>query len=141
MDVQFASNLVQSLSRDELIQIIQEKYPFELDYEISLPHNDLLCNSVIKATQKKIHCRQIYIRNLPYEGTEEELKTILEPFGEIVSCTIIRDKKTKASKGYGFAVFKDASSVWNICKSSAEWMGRSLNITLSSSFIIVKLII
>ena len=36
--------------------------------------------------------------------------------------------------GYGFAVFKDADSVWEICKSSVEWSGRVLNISLSSSF-------
>ena len=110
-------------------------------FNCSLPFNHLLCDSVIKATHKKIQSRQIYIRNLPYEGTEEELKTILEPYGEIISCTIIRDNRTKLSKGYGFAVFKDADSVWEICKSSVEWSGRVLNISLSSSFCFLNLIL
>ena len=107
----------------------------------SLPFNHLLYDSVIKATHKKIQSRQIYIRNIPYEGTEEELKTILEPYGEIISCTIIRDNRTKLSKGYGFAVFKDADSAWEICKSSVKWCGRILNISLSSSFCFLNLIL
>ena len=44
----------------------------------------------------------IYIGNLSYEVTEEELKQAFEAFGEVESVNIIKDKYTNRSKGFGF---------------------------------------
>ena len=45
---------------------------------------------------------KIYIGNLSYEVTEEELQKALEPFGKVESATIIKDKFSGQSKGFGF---------------------------------------
>ncbi|MBN1223980.1 MAG: RNA-binding protein [Candidatus Aminicenantes bacterium] len=44
----------------------------------------------------------IYAGNLPWELTEQELKTTFEEFGEVDSVTIIKDRFTGKSRGFGF---------------------------------------
>ncbi len=44
----------------------------------------------------------IYVGNLAYEVTEEDLKTEFEAFGEVASVAIIKDTYTGRSKGFGF---------------------------------------
>jgi len=44
----------------------------------------------------------IYVGNLSREVTEEELKQEFEPFGEVTSAAIIRDKYSGQSRGFGF---------------------------------------
>jgi RNA recognition motif-containing protein len=49
---------------------------------------------------------KIIVLNLPRDFTEEELKALFEPHGEIISCDLILDKNTGASKGFGFIVME-----------------------------------
>ena len=44
----------------------------------------------------------IYIGNLPGEITEEDLQKVFKPFGEVEIISIIKDKLTGKSKGFGF---------------------------------------
>jgi RNA recognition motif-containing protein len=44
----------------------------------------------------------IYAGNLPWELTEQELKKTFEEFGEVTSVTIIKDRFTGKSRGFGF---------------------------------------
>lgn len=44
----------------------------------------------------------IYVGNLPYVATEDELRSAFAPFGEISSVAIIKDKMTGKAKGFGF---------------------------------------
>ncbi|MFH1287858.1 MAG: RNA-binding protein [bacterium] len=45
---------------------------------------------------------KIYAGNLSYETTEDELKVAFEQFGKVESTTIITDKYSGKSKGFGF---------------------------------------
>jgi cold-inducible RNA-binding protein len=45
---------------------------------------------------------KIYIGNLSYDVTEEDLRLALEQFGQVESVTIIKDKRSGESKGFGF---------------------------------------
>jgi RNA recognition motif-containing protein len=44
----------------------------------------------------------IYVGNLPYTMTDQELRTTFERFGEVRSAKIIMDRATNRSKGFGF---------------------------------------
>jgi RNA recognition motif-containing protein len=44
----------------------------------------------------------IYVGNLPYGLTEAELRDAFAEFGEVSSATIITDKFSGQSKGFGF---------------------------------------
>lgn len=45
---------------------------------------------------------RLYIGGLPYQTTEQDLVSLLGQFGNVVSATVITDKFTGRSKGFGF---------------------------------------
>ncbi len=45
---------------------------------------------------------KLLIRNLARTTTETTLKELFETYGKVQSCTLVMDKKTGASKGFGF---------------------------------------
>ncbi|MCA9371651.1 RNA-binding protein [Candidatus Woesebacteria bacterium] len=49
---------------------------------------------------------KVYVGNLPYRLTIEELKAHFSPAGTIVDAIIIRDRQTNRSKGFGFVEFE-----------------------------------
>ena len=53
----------------------------------------------------------IYVGNLPYSATEEELGELFSSFGPVKRVTIIKDRETGRSKGFGFVVLEDESKV------------------------------
>lgn len=44
----------------------------------------------------------LYVGNLSYRMTEDQLRQEFEQYGQVSSCTIITDKATGQSKGFGF---------------------------------------
>lgn len=50
----------------------------------------------------------ILVRNLSRKTTEEELRTLFEPYGEIRNLTLVYDAKTGKSKGFGFVEMPDS---------------------------------
>jgi len=49
----------------------------------------------------------IYVGNLSYQMTDDELKTTFQVYGEVESARIITDRDTGRSKGFGFVEIKD----------------------------------
>lgn len=45
---------------------------------------------------------KLLVRNIARTTTETELRNLFEPFGPIQSCTLVLDKETGESKGFGF---------------------------------------
>ncbi len=52
---------------------------------------------------------KIYVGNLSYEVTEEELRQEFTAFGEVTSVSIIRDKYSGRPKGFGFVEMASVS--------------------------------
>lgn len=44
----------------------------------------------------------IYVGNLAYEVTDEDLNEAFSPHGEVTSARVIRDRFTDRSRGFGF---------------------------------------
>lgn len=44
----------------------------------------------------------IYVGNLSYKISDQELKEVFEEFGEVSSAKVIKDRQTGRSKGFGF---------------------------------------
>lgn len=45
---------------------------------------------------------KLYVGNLPYRMTEDELRNPFEEFGTVASVNIVYDRETGRSKGFGF---------------------------------------
>jgi RNA recognition motif-containing protein len=52
----------------------------------------------------------IFVGNLPRTASEEELRKLFEPFGEISSVAIIKDKFSGESRGFGFIEMPDEAA-------------------------------
>ncbi|HIA09230.1 MAG TPA: RNA-binding protein [Chromatiaceae bacterium] len=52
----------------------------------------------------------IYVGNLPYSLTEDDLKDAFNEFGDVTSASIIMDKFSGHSKGFGFVEMDDGEA-------------------------------
>jgi RNA recognition motif-containing protein len=72
----------------------------------------------------------IYVGNLSWEVTQEDLKEAFETHGQVASANLITDKYTGKSRGFGFVEMpvdneaRDAMSALN----GADLKGRELNV-------------
>jgi len=53
---------------------------------------------------------KLYVGNLPYSVDSAKLKELFESYGEIEEATVIQDKFSGRSKGFGFVTLKDDDS-------------------------------
>lgn len=53
---------------------------------------------------------KLYIGNLPFSVTDEALQKAFSEFGNVEEATVIVDKFSKRSKGFGFVTFSDEES-------------------------------
>jgi RNA recognition motif-containing protein len=51
---------------------------------------------------------KIYVGNLPFSIDSEKLRELFASYGEIEEATVISDKFSGRSKGFGFVTFKEA---------------------------------
>ena len=49
--------------------------------------------------------KKLYVGNLPFSATEDSLKEAFSRFGTVESVSIITDRYTGQSKGFGFIEF------------------------------------
>lgn len=54
--------------------------------------------------------KKLYVGNLPYEISDEELKEVFTQAGNVVSAAIIRFRDSGRSKGFGFVEMEDETS-------------------------------
>lgn len=45
---------------------------------------------------------KLFVGSLAYSTTSQELQSLFEPFGQVLSATVITDKFTGQSRGFGF---------------------------------------
>jgi len=72
----------------------------------------------------------IYVGNLSYNVSEEDLKTAFEAFGQVTSASIIKDKFSGQSKGFGFVEMptKEEAQAAITGMNGKEMKGRTLNV-------------
>ena len=72
----------------------------------------------------------IYVGNLSFEVTEQELQETFEAFGEVTSVKIIKDKYSGQSKGFGFVEMPEKGDGESAINSltDKELKGRKLNV-------------
>lgn len=46
--------------------------------------------------------KKLYVGNLSYTVSEEQLRDLFEQYGEVVSATVVMDRDSGRSKGFGF---------------------------------------
>jgi RNA recognition motif-containing protein len=70
----------------------------------------------------------IYVANIPWKASEDQLKTLFAEYGEVTSAKIIMDKVTQRSRGFGFVEMADESAGKQAITSlnGADFLGKNL---------------
>jgi RNA recognition motif-containing protein len=70
------------------------------------------------------HVMKLYVGNLPYSATEDELRTLFAQAGTVSTVELIKDRDTGSSKGFAFIEMSSQSEGENAIK---MFNGYSLN--------------
>ncbi len=73
---------------------------------------------------------KLYVGNLPYNTSEEDLRNLFSQHGNVQSVAVITDRDTGRSKGFGFVEFADDNEAKNAIAglSGQEFGGRALTV-------------
>ena len=73
----------------------------------------------------------IYVGNIPYKSSEDDLGNLFAEYGDVTSVKIIKDKFTGRSKGFGFVEMADeaAGDAAVEALDGLEHMGRNLRVS------------
>ncbi len=73
---------------------------------------------------------KIYVGNLPFSVDDEKLRELFSSYGEIGESTVIKDKFSGRSKGFGFVTFNDDESAKKAINgmNEKELEGRNLKV-------------
>ncbi len=72
----------------------------------------------------------LYVGNLSYQMTDDDLRAAFEQYGEVSSAKIIRDRETGRSKGFGFVEMPSDTDAEAAIREldNAEVQGRNLKV-------------
>lgn len=73
--------------------------------------------------------KRIYVGNLPFTTSENDVKELFSAHGEVVSVNIITDRETGRSRGFGFVEMADEAGDSAISAlDNTEFNGRKLHV-------------
>lgn len=73
---------------------------------------------------------KLYVGNLNYRTEQESLRSLFTQYGEVVSATILTDRDTGRSRGFGFVEMADEDSASAAIQglNGTEFEGRTLKV-------------
>ena len=54
--------------------------------------------------------KKIYVGNLPWSATDASLREAFSPFGEVQSASVVTDRETGRSRGFGFVEMDESDA-------------------------------
>lgn len=72
----------------------------------------------------------IYVGNLSYNVTEEDLQTVFSEYGDVKRVYLPVDRETKRSRGFGFVEMGSENEEQKAIETldGAEWLGRQMKV-------------
>lgn len=79
--------------------------------------------------------RSVFVGNIPYEATDEEIKDIFGQAGPVLSFRLVYDRESGKPKGYGFCEYKDQETAQSAMRNlnGTELHGRQLRVDSAAS--------
>ncbi len=74
--------------------------------------------------------KKLYVGNLPFNTTEADLRQLFEAHGEVTSASIVMDRETGRSRGFGFVEMASDSDATNAINAvnGQQMGGRALQV-------------
>jgi len=73
----------------------------------------------------------IYVGNLPFSATEEQVQGLFEAFGTVESVNLITDRETGRLKGFGFVEMSSGAEEAMAKLNQSDLDGRTLTVNLA----------
>lgn len=72
----------------------------------------------------------IYVGNLPFDASDSDLRSLFSDFGSVQSTSVITDRDTGRSRGFGFVELGDSSEGAKAIEKldGHEWNGRRITV-------------
>ena len=72
----------------------------------------------------------IYVGNLPFDVTDGDLRTLFADYGDLTSASVISDRETGRSRGFGFVELSDETLGLKAVSEldGSDWNGRQLTV-------------
>ncbi len=76
---------------------------------------------------------KLYVGNLPFSATEDELRELFSEYGAVADVTIITDRETGRSRGFGYVTFTNTEGANEAIQAldGKDMGGRVLKVNLS----------
>ncbi|GAM87381.1 hypothetical protein ANO11243_054050 [Dothideomycetidae sp. 11243] len=87
------------------------------ELEVLMPETD-------PSRVKIIESRRLFLRNLSYKTTEDDLREVFAPFASLIEVHISTDPKTGNSRGLAYLLFDDADDA---VRAWETWDGKTIN--------------
>ncbi|MBN1898027.1 MAG: RNA-binding protein [Spirochaetes bacterium] len=73
--------------------------------------------------------KKIYVGNIPFQTSEDDLKELFEKHGTVLSAKIVTDRHTGRSRGFGFVEMEDDDAIKAIeALNGSDFSGRPLRV-------------
>jgi RNA recognition motif-containing protein len=72
--------------------------------------------------------KKLYVGNLTYETTEDDLVELFSSYGEVLSAQIIIDRETNRSRGFGFVEMAEGAEAATEGLNGQDYRGRNLTV-------------
>ena len=73
--------------------------------------------------------KSIYVGNLPWSATEEQVRELFAPYGTVLSVKLISDRETNRPRGFGFVEMEEPGASAAIeALDNANFGGRTLRV-------------
>jgi RNA recognition motif-containing protein len=72
--------------------------------------------------------KNIYVGNLPFSTTSEDLRTAFSQFGTVTRAQVTMDRETGRSRGFGFVEMADGGDEAIAAMNGAAFQGRTLTV-------------
>ncbi len=71
---------------------------------------------------------RIYVGNLPFDATEEAVKSLFATYGEVNEVSLINDRETGRPRGFGFVEMESGSAEAIQALDRQQFGGRTLRV-------------
>ncbi len=72
--------------------------------------------------------KKIYVGNLPFSATEDQLREMFSPYGAVDSVTLVTDRETGRPRGFGFVEMGAGADDAIQALNQKNFGGRTLNV-------------
>jgi cold-inducible RNA-binding protein len=80
------------------------------------------------SSDEKESMSKIYVGNLPFTVSEDEIRQLFSQYGSVTSVSLITDRETGAPRGFGFVEMEDGAKEAIAALDNKEMSGRNLRV-------------